>query len=198
MSVIAVDFEWYRAFSTDGSPGYDYKAGKIREVGREIEPIKPLDFHKELFLDFAALDDSPSACVGFASRWGLLKVLQISERPRAEPLADWREGIGSMRRWIAQLKDKTAPRGRSMSAIGTQTDVFLQFGAHTPSLVLRPATLIDALRLQMADFFSDGNAVAACIECGKTFATGEARRADAKFCSDSCRFRYHNKRRAGK
>jgi hypothetical protein len=194
---INVDFDWYRVFSKDGSAGYEYKGGKIHEVGRGIEPIKPLDIRGELFLDFARLDGSPSACVVFASRWGFLK-LQRFDPERAEPLALWRSEINSMKRWIFLIGDKTAPRGRSLSSIGTSTNVFLQFGSPHPSLVLQPAGLIDAMRLQMAKFFSGGNELATCTECTELFAIGSAKRADAKFCSDSCRFRYHNKRRAGK
>jgi len=196
---INVDFDWYRAFSKDGSAGYEYSHGKIREIGREIEPIKPVaDSWAALFLIFGGLDGSPKACVEFANDWGLIKVQQF-ERDHAEPLSLWRSEINSVKHWVAILRNKTARRGRSMTAIGTSTDVFLRFGSSpTPLVVLRPKSLIDFMRLQMAQFFSGGNELADCVECGNAFAVGVTKRVDSKFCTDACRFRYHNKRRAGK
>jgi hypothetical protein len=196
---INVDFDWYRAFSKDGSPGYEHKGGKIHEIGRAHEPIKPLEIRDVLFRDFAQLDGSSRACVGFAHRWGFLKVQQF-DRERAESLAEWRREIESMKWWIAMIeRDTGMPFGRAASSIGATAGVFLQVGgAPSPSVVLRPTTLIDAMRLQMALFFAGGNQFSTCVQCGRSFAIGEARRSDAKFCSDTCRFRYHNKRRAGK
>jgi hypothetical protein len=198
---INVDFDWYRAFSEDGSAGYEHSRDKIREVGRKTEPYRLVDDSStKLFLTFAGLDErSPDACVNFANRWGFLKVQQF-DRNRTESLSDWVDGIKSMKRSVAQLRDKERPRGSSLSGIGTSAALFLRFGDPNPSLVLRPETLLDAMRIQMAQFFTAGNELADCAECGKAFAIGIGvrKRADSRFCSDACRFRYHNKRRAGK
>jgi hypothetical protein len=201
---LGVDFEWQRAFSTaSGAPAYEFKDGEIRQRGRvEEETIRPLTLRPTLYLDFAQLDGSPDACLQFARRWGLLTI-QFFEKPKAEPIKLWKEEIGSIRFLLQGLPLADANNAqstiavRSLTNLGVAANVFLQQGPPPlpPSLVLRPRTLIDAIRLQMAHAFAGGVEVATCARCGSWFERGTNRRSDARFCSDTCRFKHHNARR---
>jgi hypothetical protein len=78
----------------------------------------------------------------------------------------------------------------------TSVDVLLSTdsapaGAHR-GLVLRPPSLIDAIKLQLAQSVASGNAISTCQQCSKWFEVGgKGKRNIAKFCSDRCRSRFN-------
>jgi hypothetical protein len=191
-----LDFESLRAFSKTGSPPYCHEGGKLREIGTSMERVRPLD-NPKLFEDFVGLD-SPDAYVKFATVWGLLTV-EPHETMRAEPIKEWQTKIRSMRKWIGLLRSSSVPFGRAWSRLPAEVMPGIRLeGGDGPVLVFRPKRLVDALWLQLARFVAQGGAVLTCEECGKDFGVGAKKRADARFCGDTCRFRFHNKRRAGK
>lgn len=66
-----------------------------------------------------------------------------------------------------------------------------------PALSLQPKSLLGAIHIQFFEFVASGKDLRACEQCGKWFETGaSARRAVARFCSDDCRTKFHNRRRS--
>jgi hypothetical protein len=68
-----------------------------------------------------------------------------------------------------------------------------------PLLALRPETLQDALILYGARMIATGTTFNICENCKTPFLSGGTRfrnkRADARFCSSACRWRWHNEER---
>lgn len=193
MANTAISFEW--------SKGYTYEVagdGKvIRQSHRGRDRLHPLDLHKTLYLDFAALDGSPEACLKFARAWGLLT--EKAKLDAAEPLELWREKIRRMKSWTHTAASLQIA-GRTHVPV-TAVDVMLAFDnpGIRPALVLRPRTLLDAMLTQFALSRAGGNQLATCEQCAKLFETGTGgKRSVARFCSDECRNRFHYERRAGK
>src|SRR5262249_6759337 len=104
MSTIRIHFEWSRGHAygwaapreggawmllpTDASVP---PSPLICQRGKGRERYRPLEIHESLYLDFAALDGSPEACLGFAQRWGLLT--RHAAPGAAEPVSEWRKQI---------------------------------------------------------------------------------------------------------
>jgi hypothetical protein len=70
-----------------------------------------------------------------------------------------------------------------------------------PVLALRPDNLFDALTLVAARMIATGTTFNICDNCKTPFLTGGSRgrnkrRGDARFCSDRCRYEFHNHRKA--
>lgn len=69
-----------------------------------------------------------------------------------------------------------------------------------PVLALRPDNLFNALKLYGANMIATGTAFNTCENCKTLFLSGGGRsrnkkRGDAKFCSDECRWKFHNESR---
>jgi hypothetical protein len=69
-----------------------------------------------------------------------------------------------------------------------------------PMLALRPVTLEDALKLCASRMITTGTTFNICKNCRAPFLSGGGRarnkkRGDARFCSDECRWKYHNETR---
>jgi hypothetical protein len=68
-------------------------------------------------------------------------------------------------------------------------------------LTLRPRTTHDALIYHAAQMIAKGTISQTCEQCGTTFLSGGAgrgknkKRGDARFCSDACRWKFHNESR---
>jgi hypothetical protein len=82
----------------------------------------------------------------------------------------------------------------------TAIEAVLISDAGTVRLKLRPARLIDAIWLQMAQSVSSGRAARECQRCGNWFEVGPGtgRRLDAKFCCDEHRIEFHSRARSKK
>jgi hypothetical protein len=70
-----------------------------------------------------------------------------------------------------------------------------------PVLALRPDSMFDALTLVAARMIATGTTFNICENCKTPFLTGGSRgrnkrRGDARFCSDRCRYEFHNRRKA--
>jgi len=69
-----------------------------------------------------------------------------------------------------------------------------------PMLALRPVDLQEALTLYAARMISTGTTFNICENCKTSFLSGGGRRrnkkrGDARFCSDECRWKWHNEER---
>jgi hypothetical protein len=199
MAEIGVDFQWTRAFAKAGNQAaYAYSRGEIRQIGRGKERYRPLATDG-LYLRFAELDGSPEACVAFANTHGLLTKHANLTNPPSEPLETWRREIRRMKTLSSMLPDVVKfANSRGTYAVVGELNVLLvpRAGPNaSPTLVLEPNTLLQAMNLQMAKFVAGGGSWFSCEQCGGQFERGgdSDRRSDARFCSDLCRVRNHRR-----
>jgi hypothetical protein len=201
MSAININLEWSRAYAKQaGKPAYEIRKGKIRQIGRGKQQYAPFTI-AGLYLEFSQLDGSEESCVGFAEKWGLLTELAYStgDLP-SEDLSFWRAEIKKMRVYIQMLPKvvRVANSRGTFAKVGT-VDVLLVPGTGPnarPIVVMEPGNLLQAMNLQLTQSVAGGAALGTCQQCGRWF---EARRKDAKFCTDRCKHDFHNsKRRIGK
>jgi hypothetical protein len=77
-----------------------------------------------------------------------------------------------------------------------QMDVLLVPGeSNQKMLAIRPSGLMEALKLYAARMIASGTTFHTCEQCHTPFlggAGGSGKRGDARFCSDKCRWTYHN------
>jgi hypothetical protein len=161
---------------------------------------EPFRANPALFLRFAALDESSEACADFASRFGLLH--RTRRAADGERFALWREHLRRFKRladlWreggASHLLRRASPSDLPHPAI---MHVGLTWVGERPALVLVPESLLAGLELQLAVAVAGGSEIRACDQCGIFFerGRGKQRRAQARFCSDICRFEFHNARK---
>jgi hypothetical protein len=207
MAIIDIDFAWPVAESgyqvrDYGSPTYEPTILTAPRSGVWLEPIgpnrrwqEPLSFHPALFLDFAALAETPAACCDFASSFGLL--LGLGDRTgEGENVEDWFHHIRRFRRLVDIWQSATPTRLRwqtedLLPAVMAGRLVWRDQG---PVFSLQPNTLLSALRAQFYTAVAVLKEIAACDQCGRWFerGPGKARRSKSRFCSDRCRSDYHN------
>ncbi len=198
MAVIKIDFEWTRAFAkAPGEPSYACRDGKIRQTGRGKQRYSPLA-NQSLYLDFAQLDGSAAACVGFAEKWGLLITPAGSTKLPSEDLSFWRAEIKKMQGMIRMLPTvvRIANSRGTYARVGS-LDVLLVPGTGPdarPVMVMEPHDLLQAMNLEMAQFVAGGGTLLTCQQCSRWFEAGQGgKRTVAKFCSDACRNKFHYK-----
>jgi hypothetical protein len=203
VATVKIEFEWTRAYAkTLGQPAYDFENGKIRQIGRGKQRYSPLS-NQSLYLDFAQLDSSPAACVGFAEKWGLLMTPASTSNPPFEELYFWRAEIKKMQAMIGALPRvvRMANSRGTYARVGS-VDVLLVPGTGAdarPVMVMEPRNLLQALNLELAQSVAGGASLLTCQQCGRWFEVGaDAKRTVAKFCSDRCRNRFNYERRTQK
>jgi hypothetical protein len=202
MAIIDIGFEWSRGHAYECVPSKTGMA--IRQIGKGksyFEPLKvPLDSGLAVTFANLDLDFSAEKCVGFAHSFGLLTL--PARIGAAESLDDWRRKIKEMRSLISMTGMVRTANSRRVRMNITRIQVALESGLPDtkPALILQPETLFDAMKLQWAQSKKSGSSVYVCEYCDKWFERGgEAKRSDAKFCSDPCRNKFHyEQRRAGK
>jgi hypothetical protein len=200
MSTIQIDFEWTRAFAkTAGEPAYAIEGGKIRQIGRGKQRYSPLISNNSLFLDFAQLDGSPASCLSFAEKRGLLVEPASISNPPSEDLSFWRAEIKKMFSLVRMLPTVIrVVNSRGTYARVGKLNVLLVPGTGPdarPVMVMEPENLLQAMNLQLAQSVAGGAALIPCQQCGRWFEAGHgAKRTVAKFCTDSCRNRFHYER----
>jgi hypothetical protein len=114
-----------------------------------------------------------------------------------EPLRAWIDLAGWIQRIFAlreHKKDFDIPIG--------PLSIFLSNRSGQPiSMQIRPDSTNDTLLYIAASMVARGTAVQTCNKCGKPFLEGGERdprnkkRAGSRFCSDKCRYEYHNEER---
>jgi hypothetical protein len=205
VSAIDEEFTWPRAHkleflepelkdkrkATAAFAGED--AGRIVQRGSGFDLLRPLSAAPDLCLKFAALDHTPSACFGFAGRWGLLREPADKASHRPEPLTDWYMNIAAMSESIKNIKK--GPIVPADYVIG-QAEIVLRPGPDRFMVRVRPANLLSALWLQLGQLLGQGQLLT-CDHCGNWFSAGSGgRRRIARFCSTTCKNAWHNARRA--
>ena len=171
--------------------------------------------HAGLFREFAALDQTPEAIVGFAARYGLL----WQENADFEHYEDrWLVPIAEVRAMIstydqAMAADDPEESKECFEAIWA----LFNSGRIRPRFVVRihpdhdlaipnkcwtepvPENLMAAIWLQLADQVSHGTKFKRCENCPKWFPVGPSTRTkpSKRFCSTRCRVAWHTRHKAG-
>jgi hypothetical protein len=197
------DFEWTRAYPKAGdrpAAAYGYSDGQIRQIARGKQRYRPFA-SEDLYLKFADLDGSPEACLGFANSWGLLEKPVNISNPPSEALEFWRREIRRIKSLINALPGVVKlANSRGTFAVVGELNVLLVPGngkSASPSLVMEPKTLLQAMNLQLALWVAGGGSLFTCEQCHKPFQAGVRvqRRSISKFCSVGCKNRHHYERR---
>lgn len=174
--------------------GHDTYHQIVPRRGR-AETKEPIRLRPTLFLDFAELNGSSVSCLAFAERWGLLGLHagEVGRPHHGEFIGDWRSCIKQMNAAVATLREGRLSRKTELPAADLSVRLREAPGGGY-MLEMIPTSLWSALRLQFAQTAASGTKIRACDHCGTWFEVGQGttRRADAKFCSDICRTRFHN------
>ena len=204
---LAIDFDWSRGRAYEIVVPPLRRAKKdpfalsvdephVTQTGDAFDPMRPLEAHPDLFMDFAKLNGSAEACADFAGKWGLLEKRANAGGIIQERLSFWRKRIEIMRLSIDGLKrafeekHPMAMRGENIAPLDLKLVPGKPHGR--PTLALQPETLWWAMRVQLAQKIAGGNTFHKCERCGDPFVSGPtAKRIIAQFCSDYCRKRFH-------
>lgn len=164
---------------------------------------RPLALNPNLYLQFARLDDDPKAFADFATSWGYLFGWSYKQK-EGESVFTWREEHRLLRQALewAELDPRHLLHFDAIEPESGGSRVAPGLNA-TPtwtgklSLRFRPASLVGALWLQFMQAVTQGGEIRSCDQCGTWFerGPGTARGRKARFCSDVCRFGFHNQRR---
>jgi hypothetical protein len=128
-----------------------------------------------------------------SSRW-------YADEAHQESLERWIRLAGSIQAMFDPADESKKP---SRGAPGPHEEVVGKLGVivawrELPSLSIRPETTHDALVYHAAQMIAAGTKFHTCKHCRAPFLGGGAghgrnkKRADAHFCSDACRWGYHN------
>ena len=206
-----LDFEWPVA------TGYVVRAATGPRGDRAIYVAKnatytlrkPLVENPKLYLEFANLDGSESACLKFAHEYGALSDLRY---PGQEPgvldaLSQWKGNIRNLQGVIrlcelgrarpAEAFRQFGKRDRRLYG-GLEAYVSIESPKAPPTLKIRCEYLLAGLELQaIQSILFQGRTSIQCIECSKPIEIGVgARRSQSKFCSTRCKDKYHNQLKA--
>jgi hypothetical protein len=219
MPLLDLDFEW----PVDSS-GYRVEARRFRAGGGKtivqdwivpkggrIERRQPFAYNSMLYADFAALAETPAACLGFAAEHGLLGLTRYpgvsglvrSKEDEGESLSHWfgliRTLRAQMEMWRSDPKKLVAGGPRDLAIADIAARLVPGPRGGWPLLRLLPTTLYGAMELQLALSISSGADLRACRNCGTLFEAGgdSERTRKAQFCSDRCRMQHHYEERKG-
>jgi hypothetical protein len=201
MTSIKVDFEWTRGqYECVPSPSNKTRF-VIRQIGKGKERCRPLELPSKtsLAVTFANLDGSRGQCLNFANSYGLLTM------PAREGAAEflkgpesWQREIKKMRALLHSTEMVRTANSRKVHFNMTTLDVGLvsDLPNTSPILIMSPPTLLAAMIVQAAQAKASGISFRGCMQCANLFEQGtQAKRSVAKFCSTSCRNRFHYEQR---
>jgi hypothetical protein len=180
------------------------------ELSRGEDPAstRPLKRTNSLYLVFANSVKDASTVLRFVSEHGPLTQRGL-DRECGEFVSEIVEEATIMRQLIRHHGYST-PRRDSLSPpewgdpipyiVLGKVDAFLVRDRRTkaPRIELQPATLLDALRLQLAESLSEGRTIRDCRHCGTRFEAGPGtrRRGDAEFCSKKHQILFNSLKRS--
>ena len=214
MTVLQMDFIWHRDAKgyqlipekpfpprRPGQSALDRaRAMKVSDVqparvvgnGGLLRRYRPLDEFPGLFEIFVKIPRTPEGVLEFIRKFGpLTRSVNGDWVPTVLDVAD------SMQKELHGLSPRLG--GRATIPL-TNLHAWLANDRATDGITLKiaPATLLDALWLQLAQNLSRGVKVRQCRHCNEWFraGAGTGRRVDAKFCSDEHRKRYNSLERS--
>jgi hypothetical protein len=200
--MMEISLRWLRAGAYEAANVKGIRV--IRPVSERhywVEPFK-IEGDHPLHVRFANLDGKEESCVKFASAYGPLRT---QSRDQTERFDDWKKEIDRINGLVSGLQlqvHEDAPGGITLLGSTRKAPVRLtSIGAilvpgsagKRPKLSLEPATLLDAMYLQLGLFLTTEGSLQSCKQCGKWFERGttKARRSIALFCSEKCKNRFH-------
>jgi hypothetical protein len=164
-------------------------SARVVAKGGPLKSYRPLDKFPELFKMFVKIPRTPEGVLEFINKFGPLTLSVHGDSvPAVLDVAD-------------RMQEGLSPRlgGRADIPL-TKLHAWLANDRATGGITLKigPATLRDALWLQLAQNLSSGVKVRQCRHCNEWFRAGPgtSRRADAQFCSDEHRKRYNSLQRS--
>ena len=206
MLALKLDFKWYK--DTKGyrlvpgepwalRPGQsilDVKSSDIHlaqprivRLGGKLKSYQPFETVSRLHTQFIDMAKTETGVLKFVKAFGPLT--QEGLRGEGE---DVRYVIDQAEEMSEVLRGRiiAMPLNRLIASIETDRN-------NITSLKVRPACLLDALWLQVAQAKSVSK-VRECRQCGEPFRAGRGtdRRADAKFCSPECKTKYFSLKRS--
>jgi hypothetical protein len=199
-----IDLNWpiasgYLVRPSAAIPG---EASLCPEDGATITWHRPLEANPLLYREFAHLDGSEQSCLGFAQKNGLL--FHRSAR-RGDLLSLWRQYIEHLKHVIkfcelGSTNPRQAVRQFGQGKIGLLAKFYpalsLQGPRAPPVLLMRCDSLLGAIQMQAVQSILGGRKSVQCMECSIWFEIGPgARRSLAKFCSNQCKDRFHNRQK---
>jgi hypothetical protein len=216
MTVPQIDFSWHRDANgyrlipakplparRPGQSKMDWLLGmKTRDIqparvvgkGGPLRSYRPLDKFPDLFKIFVKIPRTPEGVLEFISKFGpLTRSMNGDSVPNVLDVAD---------RMQKQLHGLSPRFGGRADIPLTKLHAWLANDRATGGITLKiaPATLRDALWLQLAKALADGTKIRKCRfePCGEWFRAGAGtdRRADAEFCSDEHRKRFNSLKRS--
>jgi hypothetical protein len=203
-AMFEIDLKWPIAsgYTVRPSAALKGESALYPEDGATITWHRPLETKPLLYREFASLDGSKQSCLGFARRNGLL--FHRSHR-EGDLLRLWRQyvehlkhviefcelGISNPRQAVRQFgQEKIGPLAKFYPSLS------LQGPRAPPVLSMRCDSLLGAIQMQAVQSILGGRKSAQCVECSTWFEIGPgARRSSAKFCSDQCKDRFHNRQK---
>jgi hypothetical protein len=169
---------------------------------------KPLVENPKLYLEFANLDGSESACLKFAHEYGAMSDLRYpGQQPGVfDALSQWKGHIRNLQGLIrlcelgrarpAEAFRQFGKRDRRLYG-GLEAYVSIESPKAPPTLKIRCEYLLAGIELQAVQSILSGHTTVKCIECSRWFEIGAgARRSQSKFCSTRCKDKYHNRLKA--
>ena len=178
-----------RALATKVS---DVQPARVVGKGGPRMPYRPLDEFPGLFKIFVKIPRTPEGVLGFIRKFGpLAPSVEGDSVPVVLDVAN------EMQKRLHGLSPRLG--GRAGIPL-TNLHAWLTNDRATGGITLKiaPATLLDALWLQLAQNLSSGVKVRQCRHCNEWFRAGPktGRRVDAEFCSDEHRKRYNSLERS--
>jgi hypothetical protein len=188
------------------------------QVGRPkmVRPRrKALDFAVGLFLRFPERPTNPKAefappgadeilrmernVLAIAKQLGLLRTALTPDRSYGESRENQHESLYKWLRfgwWIQSIFAGKLPAEFPIATL----DVFLASKPGGSKIIaVRPVLTSEALAFHAAQMIAKGTTSQICEHCGTTFLSGgrgaEKKRGGSRFCSDECRWKYHNESR---
>jgi hypothetical protein len=161
---------------------------RIVRNGGTLQSYRPLDDFDTLFRRFLKLAKSESGVLEFVENFGPLTYEGLKGKGDVVPqVIDWAEDMDQVL------------RGRIVALPLNKLNVSIVNDRNYIHLKIKPTCLLDALWLQLAQTKSSGRASPKkCEQCRELFMAGVdgTRRADARFCSEQCRIKYHSRERS--
>jgi hypothetical protein len=146
------------------------------KVARAIGPIDPED------------EDGDPVCLWYYYAYRLRLLLQGKDFMEGEQYT-----------WLRKGEEYVWPDPEYPYEEGNLKICLVPGKDNEPVLALRPREVVDALLLCAARMMAAGTTFSICGHCKTPFLSGGTRfrnkRGDARFCSDECRWRWHNESR---
>jgi hypothetical protein len=170
-------------------------ADRIIWNGGPLVPYKPLRKVPDLFKIFAKIPRNADGVLSFVNIYGHFTNAGLGCGDMVPTVL---EEADRMSKCLDRLSSPRPSLGQDIPLTKLLGFVVADRASGGIALKLVPATLRDALWLQLAEALADGTKMRKCRYCDEWFRAGAGtdRRADAEFCSDEHRKRFNSLKRS--